>query len=75
MKLPILFACTLFLIGFSNCKEKDPAPLVNQVSGSEATIPWQQCVTFTDHQLTVCFVGAQENRCPCNADCIWEGTV
>ena len=45
------------------------------VSGSQATIEWKNCADFTSHGLTICFIGADENRCPCNTNCLWEGSV
>ena len=46
-----------------------------QIAGGTATIGWQDCAVFTDHDLTICFTGATEGRCPCWADCIWEGAI
>ncbi len=56
------------------CK-KDEDTNSNEVSGNTATIKWQDCATFTDHNTTICIKEANEYRCPCNADCIWEGAV
>jgi len=75
MKLSILVACAALLLGLSACKQKDPLPTTNPVSGSEATIGWQDCAFFTDHDLTVCFVDANDYRCNCASDCFWEGAV
>ena len=71
----------LLLLGFStllllaSCKKKDSVPTSHPVSGSEATIGWQDCATYTDHDLTICFIGANDYRCPCNTECVWEGAV
>jgi hypothetical protein len=74
MKYYFLVISTL-IIAFSACKEKDPVITTHPVSGSQATVEWQDCVLFTDHDMTICFVGADEARCPCNTDCLWEGSV
>jgi len=59
------------IVIFNSCKkEKNDAQ-----KGNTATLSWQQCIDFTDHDLTICFVGAEEYRCPCNADCVWEGAI
>ncbi len=75
MKLPILFACTVLLLSLSFCKKNDPATTTPQVSGSKATIAWEDCATYTDHDVTVCFIGVNEYRCPCDVVCVWEGAV
>ncbi|HAD11215.1 MAG TPA: hypothetical protein DCF33_02135 [Saprospirales bacterium] len=75
MRPTILFALSLSLLVFSACEDNDPIRNTSETSGSTAIIPWEQCTFFADHDLTVCFVGAKEERCPCNTDCLWEGSV
>ena len=75
MKHFLLIPMAIVLLAFFACEDNDPIPTTLQVSGSEATIPWQDCAEFTDQGLTVCFVGAKEERCPCNTNCLWEGSV
>ncbi len=74
MKYYFLIISTL-IIAISACKEEDPEFTTYAVSGSQATIEWQDCALFTDHDMTICFVGADEARCPCNTNCLWEGSV
>jgi hypothetical protein len=45
------------------------------VAGDEATITWLGCAYFSDHDVSVCFINANDYFCPCYADCIWEGAV
>lgn len=69
-----LFPATLlFLVCafFASCKKEKN----DTQKGNTATLSWQQCIDFTDHDLTICFTGAEEYRCPCNADCAWEGAI
>ena len=75
MKPLLLIISTTLLIAFSACKDKDPISNTQVIYGNQATIPWQDCALFADQQMTVCFVGAKEERCPCNTDCLWEGSV
>lgn len=75
MKHLFLIICSTILVAFSACKDKDPANNTNSVSGAQAIIPWQECVLFTDHDITICFVGAFEQRCPCDVQCLVEGYV
>lgn len=71
---PLLFAlCAAALLTFSFCKKQDVAP--QPVKGSMSYITWEHCVQFEDQDLTVCFVGAEESRCPCTAECVWEGVL
>ena len=69
----MIFAA-LIVVLFS-CREKDSINDIHAVSGPQATIDWQECVLFSDHDLTICFIGAKESRCPCDVDCLWEGSV
>lgn len=63
----LFFAFTLF----SSCnKEKNDAQ-----KGNSATLSWKQCIDFTDYDLTMCFIDAEEYRCPCTIDCISEGAI
>ncbi len=75
MKYSILIISSALIIAFSSCGEKDPVVTTHPVSGAQATIAWQDCALFTDRDMTICFVGANESRCPCNTDCLWEGSV
>ena len=64
----------MLLFAFLGCEENDDFKTVT-VSGTEAIIPWQDCAYFSDNGFTVCFVDAKEERCPCNTNCLWEGSV
>jgi len=75
MKHVFLIALSTVFITFFACKEKDPVVTTQSVSGSIATLAWEDCTLYSSHDLTICFVGAVENRCPCNTECLWEGTV
>jgi hypothetical protein len=75
MKHLLMIAMGAVLLAFFACEDNDPLSTTRQVTGTEATIPWQDCAAFTDQGLTVCFVGAKEERCPCNTNCLWEGSV
>jgi hypothetical protein len=75
MKHLFLMLGGILLFSFSACKDEDPANTTRIVYGSQATIPWQDCALFADQQMTICFVGANEARCPCNTNCLWEGSV
>lgn len=75
MKHLLFISLSALLLAITACKDKDPILTTVQVSGNEATIPWQDCAEFTDQGITVCFVGAKEERCPCNTNCLWEGSV
>jgi hypothetical protein len=77
LKKLLMFAIPTMLFMFSYCKKTDSekVPVTQNVKGEEATIDWQGCAFFTDHDITICFVGADEQRCPCNVECVWEGAV
>ncbi len=75
MKHFLLIALGAILLALSACKDKDPTVTTHSVSGAQATIEWEECALFTDHDITICFIGADENRCPCNTECLWEGSV
>ena len=75
MKSPILLTCTVVLLSLSFCKKNEPDTTSKPVSGSQATIAWQDCAIYTDHDVTICFTGINEYRCPCNVECVWEGAV
>jgi len=75
MKKSIFILSSALLIAFSACKETDPEQTTHSIGGSVATIEWEHCALFTDHGMTICFVGAKEGRCPCDTDCLWEGSV
>lgn len=75
MKNSIFIISSALVIAFSSCGEKEPVITTHPVSGAQATIEWQDCALFTDHNMTICFVGANEGRCPCNTECLWEGSV
>ncbi|MDO8367619.1 MAG: hypothetical protein Q7T20_12530 [Saprospiraceae bacterium] len=75
MKHIFFISFASMLLAFSACRDKDPIFPISTVSGSEAIIPWQECAFFADHNYTICFIGAKEERCPCNTNCLWEGSV
>lgn len=75
MKPIFLFPMLFVLLSFWACEDNDPIRDTVQINGNTAVIPWQDCAYFADHDLTVCFIGAKEERCPCNIDCFWEGSV
>ncbi len=75
MKPSFLIISSILLVAFTACKERDPQDTTKSVSGAKATIPWEQCVLFTDYDMTICFIGAKEERCPCDTQCLWEGSV
>jgi hypothetical protein len=62
--LATIFAC--------NCEKPGEN---RRISGSEAELAWQECVDLTDYDLTVCFVGANEYRCPCDVQCFTAGAL
>lgn len=62
----------LCLLAFSFCRKHDDT---RSVSGDAAVLSWQECALFPDYDLTICFTGANEARCPCNMECFWEGVV
>jgi hypothetical protein len=69
-----LFPITLLFLAvtfFASCK-KDKN---DTQKGNTATLSWLQCIDFTDHDLTICFIGAEEYRCPCTMDCVSEGAI
>jgi hypothetical protein len=74
MKNFFLIACCAMFIVLLSCK-KDPKQATNITFGNQADIPWLACTYFMDHQLSICFDGANEYRCPCFADCLWEGAT
>lgn len=74
MKHIFLIASSIALFVFAGCEENDDFRIFS-VTGSQAIIPWQDCAYFADHGLTICFVNAKEERCPCNTECLWEGSV
>lgn len=75
MKPLLLILSCVLLLTLSFCGEKDPVHTTQTTSGTEASIGWLDCATFTQHDLTVCFINANEYRCPCNAECFWEGAI
>ncbi len=71
--IPIaLFAVSALFLSF--CKHHRSEIFTTQ-AGNEAVLSWQECVEFSDYDMTICFVEASEYRCPCDAQCIWEGAV
>lgn len=68
----ILFSAILISAALATaCHKKNDDPTV--VTTNSATIKYQECITFQNQQLTICFEDANEYRCPCNVDCVWEG--
>jgi hypothetical protein len=75
MRQSIVAAILLLLANTSCKKEEETTPVNLYTSQSEAAIPWQGCMTFIEKDVTVCFLGANEYRCPCDSYCIWGGAV
>jgi hypothetical protein len=38
-------------------------------------IAYGNCKSFPAKDLEICFISLNEYRCPCNADCVWEGSA
>lgn len=68
MKYKIFLALLIVALGTTQCKKE-------AIYGNTGTIRWQDCLEFFDHDVTICLEDIEEARCPCNADCIWEGMV
>lgn len=72
-----LFAC-LFLM---NACSKDDDTLLSRNNAAEKSadvvvLDWKDCYRFTNFEdITVCFSTANEYRCPCDVNCVWEGSV
>jgi hypothetical protein len=67
-------AMAFFLSTALQCKKNSEDPSITLMD--EAEIGWQDCVIFSGHEnLRVCFTSANEYRCPCYADCFWEGAI
>lgn len=77
MKQLLSFTCAALLFTLSFCKKQgnEKNPDTQNVNGSEASIDWQDCAYFTDYDITICFVAADEFRCACDALCKWEGAL
>jgi hypothetical protein len=67
-------AAVLLLATIFACNCETPGEN-RQISGPEAELAWQECVDLTDYDLTVCFIGANEYRCPCDVECISAGAL
>ena len=65
----------LGVLSLSFCKKEAALPGSRLHKGAEATLSWRECVEFQDFDLTLCFENAKEYRCPCWAECVWEGAV
>lgn len=63
---------TLLLLSISACKKEQTAI---ESRSTETLIKWQECVDVQDQGLKICFLGANEYRCGCNENCIWEGAI
>jgi hypothetical protein len=77
MKQSFLLLVSITAFALYSCKKNETTDQQPDVTTfeSEASIPWQDCVTFMPQGLTICFVDALESRCPCDAICVWEGLV
>ncbi len=60
------------LFSISACKKEKTA--IDSRS-TETLIKWQECVDLQDQGLNICFQEANEYRCCCACDCIWEGAI
>ena len=68
----LLFTAGLFTL---NACQKEPETSSAVPVSAEKTLSWQECVDFTGYNMTVCFSGANEYRCPCDVSCVWAGSV
>ena len=75
MRNSLLLAYSILLLVPFACKKQDKHLIVHQLNGSEATIAWQECAFFTDHDITVCIIDAAESRCSCLIDCFPDGEM
>lgn len=71
---PIFLLFSAFLFTLNAC-QKEPEASTIVPSSSETTLSWQECSDITGYDMTVCFSGANEYRCPCDVDCVWAGSV
>jgi hypothetical protein len=74
MKQSLIFLISTLALLTTACKKDKPSNN-RQIDSSEATLAWQECVDFSDANLTICFVEASEYRCACNTECVWAGAV
>ncbi len=70
MKIIAFFSTAFLLVLLISCKKESNS---RTVTTSTATLDYKECVYFEQDSITVCFMDANEYRCPCNADCIWAG--
>jgi hypothetical protein len=64
-----IFAFSFTFICLLSCK-KEVKPVF-----PSGDIGYNECVSFPNKQLEICLKGIKEYRCPCDAYCIWEGSV
>ena len=69
----VIILCALTLTAFVACEKNTPDP--RSQTGSKALVSYNECVEFTDYGYTICYEDVNEYRCPCNAECFWEGAV
>jgi hypothetical protein len=73
MKIIAFGAAALSLIAVAACTQCKEESNSRIVTTNTATLDYKECVTFQKQGLTLCFESANEYRCPCYADCLWEG--
>jgi hypothetical protein len=75
MKNILYSAFLMLVVVFFACKKQDRLP--NAIAnGNFATFAIGECYSFSDYgDLSICLKEINDGRCPCNADCIWEGAA
>jgi hypothetical protein len=73
MKIIAFWAAALSLLAVAACTKCKEESNSRIVTTNTATLDYKECVTFQKQGLTLCFESANEYRCPCNAECFWEG--
>jgi hypothetical protein len=75
MKNILYPAFLMLIIVFFACK-KEKETFVVVFEGNEGSATLEQCAIFKDYDdLQICLISINDGRCPCNADCIWEGAA
>lgn len=68
----LLLSCLLLPYA---CKKDLQLPGTRLNDDEDAVLALEDCVKFSEFDLTVCLTGISEGRCPCNAMCFFEGSV